>query len=257
MPVIQPASSGQIKLLRKLSMRKHRYRERLWIAEGMRTVEQILSRRGDLVLQIYLDTNLPEPPSFIPSSADIRSLEPDLLEALSDTDTPQGILALCAMPEDAKRQNLAENGKGVIVALDAIQDPGNLGTIIRTASWFEAAAIVAGTGTADPYHPKTVRSTAGATGATPLVSGDLAEILSFYSARGWDVILLDSANDSIPLRETVKKERQILVLGNEGNGISRKVRELGFPSVEIPGNSTNVESLNVAMACGIALYHFS
>src|SRR5690625_7850614 len=93
--------------------------------------------------------------------------------------------------------------------MEEIQDPGKLGTIIRTASWFEAAAIVAGTGTADPYHPKTVRSTAGATGATPLVTGDLAEILSFYSARGWDVILLDSANDSIPLRETVKKERQI------------------------------------------------
>src|SRR5690625_7517172 len=97
-------------------MRKHSSRERLWIAEGMRTVEQILSRRGDLVLQIYLDTNLPEPPSFIHSSADIRSLEPELLEALSDTDTPQGILALCAMPEVEIRYDLAENGKGVLVA---------------------------------------------------------------------------------------------------------------------------------------------
>src|SRR5690625_2137963 len=238
-------------------MRKHSSRERLWIAEGMRTVEQILSRRGDLVLQIYLDTNLPEPPPFIPSSADIRSLEPDLLEALSDTDTPQGILALSTMPEDANRQDLAENGQGVIVALDAIQDPGNLGTIIRTASWFEAAAIVAGTGTADPYHPKTVRSTAGATGATPLVIGDLAEILSFYSARGWDVLLLESANNSIPLSETVKKEHQIVNLGDEGNSISRKVRELGVPSLKFPGNSTNGESLNVAMAGAIALYHFS
>src|SRR5690625_7912008 len=104
MPVILPASSGQINLLRKIYMRKHRYRERLWIAEGMRTVEQILSRRGDLVLQIYLDTNLPEPPPFIPSSAVIRSLEPDLLEAFSDTDTHKGILALSTMPEDANRQ---------------------------------------------------------------------------------------------------------------------------------------------------------
>src|SRR5690625_6318415 len=108
MPVIQPASSGQIKLLRKLSMRKHRYRERLWIAEGMRTVEQILSRRGDLVLQIYLDTNLPEPPPFIPSSADIRSLEPDLLVALSDTDTPQGILAHSTLTEDYNNKDLTE-----------------------------------------------------------------------------------------------------------------------------------------------------
>src|SRR5690625_4668383 len=221
MPVIQPASSGQIKLLRKLSMRKHRYRERLWIAEGMRTVEQILSRRGDLVLQIYLDTNLPEPPPFIPSSADIRSLEPDLLEALSDTDTPQGILALSTMPEDANRQDLAENGQGVIVALDAIQDPGHLDTIIRTASWYEAPAIVRGTGTTRPRHPNTVRSRARVTGASHLVTGDLAELLSLCAARGWDVILIDSANDSLPLRDTVRKERKILVLGNEGNGISR------------------------------------
>src|SRR5690625_3666705 len=137
MPVIQPASSGQIKLLRKLSMRKHRYRERLWIAEGTRTVQQVLSRRGDLVLQIYLDTNLPEPPPFIPSSADIRSLEPDLLDALSDTDTPQGILALCAMPDDASGQDLAENGKGVIDALHAIKHPGYTGTCISEGRCFE------------------------------------------------------------------------------------------------------------------------
>src|SRR5690554_2189853 len=101
MPSIKPASSSQIKLLRKLSMRKHRYKEKLWIGEGIRCVEQVLNNNRDAVLQIFSSSENPEMLSFIPSSAELYFLEPDLLDSLSDTDSPQGILAICKMPEEA------------------------------------------------------------------------------------------------------------------------------------------------------------
>lgn len=257
MATIHPASVNQIKLLRKLSMRKHRYKEKLWIAEGMRCVEQILSNHPDVVFQIFLSTGISETPSFIPSSAECYFLEPDLLDSLSDTETPQGILAICKMPEEIQPRHTAANSTGVILALDAIQDPGNLGTIIRTASWFNVTAIIAGTGTTDPYHPKTVRSTAGATGIIPVLTGDLPEILTLFHTHQWEISILGSDKESQPIRQAKIADKQILVFGNEGNGISREIKGLGFPSIEIPGNNENVESLNVAMACGISLYHFS
>ena len=257
MATIKPASANQIKLLRKLSMRKHRYKEKLWVAEGMRCAEQILSNNRDVVLQIFLSTEISEPPSFIPSSAKLYSLEPDLLDSLSDTETPQGILAICKMPEEVDPRHAAANRTGVIIALDAIQDPGNLGTIIRTASWFNVTAIIAGIGTTDPFHPKTVRSTAGATGIIPVLTGDLPEMLTLFHTHQWEISLLGSGKESEPIRQAIIADKQILVFGNEGNGISREIKNLGFPSIEIPGNNDNVESLNVAMACGISLYHFS
>lgn len=257
MATIKPASANQIKLLRKLSKRKHRYKEKLWLAEGMRCAEQILNNNPDAVLQIFISTDFSEAPSFIPSPAKIFSLEPNLLNSLSDTETPQGILAICKMPEEIQPRHIAANRIGVILALDAIQDPGNLGTIIRTASWFNVTAILAGTGTTDPFQPKTVRSTAGATGKIPIISGKLTEMLTLFHTYQWEISLLDSDKESEPIQQVKKADKQILVFGNEGNGISHEIKNLGFPSIEIPGNKKNVESLNVAMACGISLYHFS
>lgn len=257
MSTIQPASSRQITLLRKLSMRKHRYREKLWVAEGMRCVEQVLANHQIEVVQVVLSREISEPPSFIPANTLLSYAEPDLLNSLSDTNSPQGILAICKMSGETDARTVAASGTGVILALDAVQDPGNLGTIIRTAAWFNVTALIAGTGTNDPFHPKTVRSTAGATGTTPLITGNLAEILNLFHTFQWNIYLLDSDPHSRSIRDVPVSDKQILVLGNEGNGISSEVKSLGFPSVEIPGNNENVESLNVAMACGISLYHFS
>lgn len=259
---MKKASASQIKLLRKLSMRKYRYKEKLWIAEGIRTVAQILKNNREAVLQIFLGENLSEVPTFIPAASelyasDLYSVEPELLNSLSGTDTPQGILALCKMPDEPDPHHIAGMGDGILVALDAIQDPGNLGTIIRTASWFGVSAILAGTGTADPFHPKTVRSTAGAAGTVPVLTGELSGMLTLLHSSGWDIRLLDTGKNADPLQHAKKPDKMVLVFGNEGNGISPAIKNMGYPSLTIPGNPGNVESLNVAMACGICMYHFS
>jgi len=251
----KPASNNQIKEWRKLLMGKYRKRTGLFLAEGLRSVEQILQNRlvdvkavltdgSGAIDQLSVDTI----PVFELSSDDFTSI--------SDTETPQGVIAVCRMPDETSVEVIADY-EGVIVALDAIQDPGNMGTIIRTAAWFGARAILFGTGCTDPFQPKVVRSTAGATGSIPYLKGDLESLFHDLESSGWQVFLLDSSDEASDLREIKPANKSILVAGNEANGISGELFAEGRKRVRIPGYSGVVESLNAAVACGIALEHFS
>ncbi len=181
--------------------------------------------------------------------------KPDF-QAISDTDTPQGVLAVCHIPEETTFPKLNKKN-GVIVALDGIQDPGNAGTIIRTAAWFDAAGIVFGTGTVDPFHPKVVRSTAGATGSLPLMKGSLEELLSRFEQNERMCYLMEGSDKAIDIGEIQPGSSSVLVIGNEGNGISEKLFTPNRTPVRIPGNNQAAESLNAAIALGIGLYQFS
>jgi TrmH family RNA methyltransferase len=131
-----------------------------------------------------------------------------------------------------------------------------MGTILRTAAWFGAKALVAGKGSVDIYNPKVVRSTAGATGSIPVLTGDLEEIFNELESSGWQVMLLDGGNSAEPLRSIQPADKTILVVGNEGNGIHKNLLNSGRKKVKIesaPGQE-KVESLNAAVAVSIALW---
>jgi TrmH family RNA methyltransferase len=159
------------------------------------------------------------------------------------------------MPEEIEQEQLAAR-KGLIIATDAIQDPGNLGTIIRTASWFGVQGLLLGKGTVDHFHPKVVRSTAGATGSIPFIDRDLKELLPLFEGRGWRVVLLDTGAGSSPLRELKTRGKTIIVVGNEANGIDPLLYVNGRKRTRIssPRKTESVESLNAAIATSIALY---
>jgi len=250
------ASNTQLKLLKKLLMRKYRKKEQLFIAEGARCVEQILSNGYINVKEVYADEALAGSFSFIPENTPLYTTESGTLEDISDTENSQGILAVCEIPNEKEPAYIAEQ-KGIIVAMDAIQDPGNAGTILRTAAWFGAAAILSGTGTVDIYHPKVVRSTAGATGSLPVLNVDLNEMLPFFDSAGWAVYLLDGGSEAMDIRKIPKNERQLIVTGNEGNGIQKSILDSRYSKVRIDGHSTAVESLNAAVACSIGLFQLS
>src|SRR6056297_1105347 len=233
---IRPASNNQLKLWRKLQQTKYRKKEGLFLAEGERCVEQIVENGFLKVKSIILEKGYRAGFEF---EGAVFEVEPSEFENLSDTDTPQGILAVCEVPDES--DDLHQKKSGLIVAFDAVQDPGNVGTIIRTAAWFGAAGLLMGHGTADPLHPKVVRSTAGATGALDYVKGDIAE-------------LMDGGSDSIKLQSIKPEKKSILVVGNEGNGISEELFISGRTSVRIPGDDSVVESLNAAIAMGIGMY---
>ena len=256
------ASNRQETLLRKLNRKKYRQKEQLFLIEGARAVEQVLANESVEVQTLFFDEDQQywQQRSWqqVADDIQIRSLSGDLFAEFSDTDTPQGVLALCQIPNEATVSELVSQ-KGTIVALDAVQDPGNLGTIIRTATWFGACGIISGKGTVDLFHPKVVRATAGATGSLPFMNGKLEEILPAFEQEGWPIYFLDAGEDAMDLAAIPSQERAVLVVGNEAHGIRTGLMNGRGTKVRIssPGGNPNVESLNAAVATSIVLYGFS
>lgn len=247
------ASNNQIKLLRKLSQRKHRDKEQLFIVEGERAVNQISEHKLIEIVSVFVDEDKSN--NFkLPTSGFV--LDQKTFLELSDTDSPQGILAVCKMPESASLDQIGKQDSGVIVATDAIQDPGNLGTIIRTASWFGCKSILLGSGTVDLFNPKVVRSTMGATGSLPFLSAKLEKTIPKLEQLGWQTLLLDGNTGATPLMNIKKPEKIILVVGNEANGINKELITPSRKRVLIPSENAqnSVESLNAAVALSIALW---
>lgn len=253
------ASNRQLTLLRKLNRKKYRYEERLFLIEGARAVRQVAENNMVEIETLFFDKAQhywsEQGWKQMISRTDSALIDEEHFAEVSDTDHPQGVLALCRMPEEQPVDKL-HTKEGVIVALDAIQDPGNLGTIIRTASWFGAAGILSGKGTVDLFHPKVVRSTAGATGAIPHLNGGLPKLLPAFEDLGWSIVLLNKSKESVPLATVDHQARTIIVVGNEGHGIDERLMNRGRLQAEIPSATPQpkVESLNAAIATSIALY---
>lgn len=226
------------------------------MAEGERCVRQILENRSVVVEELIVDENFEITEPIWDSGPGIYSVSTAELDELTDTENPQGILAVCRIPEETEFVDLAGKS-GILIATDEIQDPGNLGTILRTAVWFGAAGLLAGKGTVDPWHPKVVRSTAGATGVLPVIKGDLRNMLKTLSDEGWEILLLDKGRGSEDLREVKKFKKAVITVGNEARGIREDLLDENWKTVEIGGQMSGVESLNAAISTGIALYHLS
>ena len=246
------SSNSQITLLRKLRQRKHRDKEQLFIVEGDRAVDQVMENNFLTVKAIFYDESQSYKYAQIENSYHI---EKSIFVEISDTDNPQGVLALCKIPSPISFNELSIKN-GVIVATDAIQDPGNLGTIFRTATWFGCKAILLGKGTVDIFNPKVVRSTAGATGMLPYLSTNLEEMLLQFEIVGWEILLLDGNPGAISINQIEHSKKQILVVGNEANGISKELINTNRKRVLIPskGENRSVESLNAAVALSIGLW---
>jgi TrmH family RNA methyltransferase len=248
-----PASSRQLTLYRKLNARKYRMQEKMFLAEGERCVEQILENGKTEVIELITEQGYELPVYMQRFGKPVFELTKQDFMEIADTDNPQGVIALCRMPEEEGAEKLIKKS-GVILAVDAVQDPGNMGTILRTTSWFGAAGMIAGKGSVDVYHPKVVRSTAGATGALPVLSGDLMEFLPAFEKEGWEIILLDGSDGAEDIRKLPRHEKRILVAGNEANGIQQNLLRSVGKRVLIPGSNEAVESLNVGIAVGVALF---
>src|SRR5699024_2671637 len=189
---LKSISNRNLKLLRKLNRKKYRRKEQLFLAEVARTVEQIIDNKIISVEELFFDENqhFCEQPLWEPVAKAVESsLVPERdFATVSDTANPQGVIALCHIPPEINLTELA-NRSGVIIAADAIQDPGNMGTIIRTACWFGATGFLSGKGTVDLFHPKVVRATAGATGVVSYANVNLQKSLPVFEQQDWKIIL--------------------------------------------------------------------
>lgn len=237
-------------------MGKHRKKNGLFLAEGIRCVEQIIENKYVNVRELLIDQSDPGHQNLQTHDLPVYELTNEQFVTVSDTETPQGVIAVCEIPDEATIDKLSKT-EGVIVALDAIQDPGNLGTIIRTAAWFGTSGIIFGEGCVDPFHPKVVRSTAGATGTVPFLKGNLDTVFLDLESSGWKIYLLDGSARAQDIQTVNPDKQSILVAGNEANGINPELFGSNRKPVRIGGDSTTVESLNAAVALGIGLFSFT
>jgi TrmH family RNA methyltransferase len=239
-----------------LKRRKARERQQLFVCEGVRSVEELLRSpvgiRGALVApQLY---DVPRGAALAQMIRDrnveLAEVAPDEFATAADTEAPQGVLAIAEVPKRTLR-DLQVAATFRLLVLDAVQDPGNVGTILRTAAALGADATVALPGTVDLWNAKVVRSAMGAHFHHPALTATWDEIDSFRAAHALPVWAADAAGEA--LDSASPPHRLALIVGNEGSGVSSAARERADRLVAIPITST-VDSLNVAVATGILLH---
>lgn len=240
--MIHRLTKSQIKWVRSLQQKKFRDAEGVFVAEGEKCVND-LKDAFDLVLLIS------------PENATQTEIE-----QMSSLRTPQGVIGVFKKREDMGN-GLLDMGDGLWVALDGVQDPGNLGTIIRTCDWFGVHHIVCSRDTADCYNPKVVQATMGALARVSVHYIDnLGDMLQQMQKADYPIYgtLLDG-KDMYEPTAIPAKDKGIIVMGNEGNGISPEVRELVTHPLFIPSypaEAATSESLNVSIATAIVLAEF-
>jgi TrmH family RNA methyltransferase len=243
-------------LARDLRRRKARERQGLFVAEGVRAVEEVLASpvqvRGALVTATARET--PRGTALLAALGQrgIPTVEVGTAEfdSAAETESPQGILAIGVVPSvDLAGLDPGESVR--LVVLDAVQDPGNAGTILRTAAALGAAATIALPGTVDLWNAKVVRSAMGAHFHHSCLTATWDELDSFRRRHGVELWAADVGGDVIDGLEP--PARLALIVGNEGAGLSSQSRTRADRLVALP-ISAAVESLNVAVATGILLY---
>ena len=236
-------SKNQIKLITSLQQKKQRIANKLFIAEGVKVIQELL--QSNFVLEhLFITENIFA--AISPTQKTIVS-EQDL-KKISALSTASTCLAVFKIPTENKVET-----SGLIVALDAIRDPGNLGTIIRLCDWFGISQILCSKETVDLYNPKVVQATMGSIARVNVSYIDLNEYLSKSKLPVFGTFM-DGKN---VYNEKLPKEG-ILVLGNEANGISQDLEKIIATRISIPrfGTIQKTESLNVATATAIFLSEF-
>jgi TrmH family RNA methyltransferase len=245
---IQSIKNPQVKQWKKLLTKKERDKTGVFIIEGFHLVEEAL-KNPNIVLEIIVSEKIGLPPRMDFGSIPVTVVTDDISSELSDTEAPQGIYAICRQTES--EQSLA-NAKTLLL-IDAVQDPGNLGTMIRTADASGIDAVIVGRDSVDIFNSKVLRSAQGSHFHLPIVRGDLNDWINTLNDRNIPVYGTALEQASI-YTETAPQDEFALIVGNEGSGISKDILAKTSVNLYIPiyGQS---ESLNVAVAAGILLYH--
>lgn len=236
-------SKNQIKLITSLQQKKYRKQEQLFFAEGVKVVQELL--HSNFELQDLFTTK--QDFLTVPKNK-VHAISEAELKKISALTTPNTCLAVFKIP---KAKEMVE--KGLIVALDDVRDPGNLGTIIRLCDWFGIETLFCSEESVDIYNPKVVQATMGSISRVNVVYGNLETFLSQTKLPVFGTFM-DGKNI---YQEELPKEG-IIIMGNEANGISTSVEKLVSDRIAIPrfGNLQVTESLNVATATAIILSEF-
>ena len=243
-----------VKAAAELNQKKYRTQNGLYLAEGLRTAEEAVAYKAVETL-FYVATDDDRTMRLLEDAAmqniKLVCVNENVMKKIADTETPQGIIAVCKIRQP-KLETLLAGGKMLLV-LDRVGDPGNIGTMLRTADAAGIGGLVLLKGCADIYAPKTVRSSMGSLFHIPVLSGvSEQEFVSAAKKAGYDLLVtcLDGADN---LYKADLSGRIAFVMGNEAGGVSETLLEKADKRVYIP-MAGRAESLNVAMAAGIVMF---
>ena len=236
--LITSINNQTIKELDKLKQKKYRDLEQKFLIEGEHLVEE--AEKSGVLEKIILLEN-----SEYPSKLEKIYVSKNVMKKLSSLDTPPNIIGVCKMLSKKKL------GKKVLL-LDDIQDPGNLGTIIRSSVAFNVDSIVMSLNTVDLYNPKVIRSTQGMIFKINLIKDDLERVIEKLKSENIP-IYTTNVNGGENIKNINSTDSYGLIMGNEGNGVKDEISALADRKIYIPMNS-KVESLNVSVAASILLY---
>ena len=237
-----------------MSLKEKKYRDKLglYLIEGWNLLEEAI-KNGASVKSIFLsEESLMEHEEMLPDSIETYILSDELFNKLSDTVTPQGVICVIKKPETLEAESLVKKGDNIIV-LDRLQDPGNIGTIIRTADASGYRLMIMMKGTADCYSQKVVRAATGSLFRMPVVFMDDAKELKSFTLTAGKKIVTTTMDGSVDYYDADLTKDIALVIGNEGNGISDEILDLAEIKVRIPMEGS-IESLNASVAAGILMY---
>jgi TrmH family RNA methyltransferase len=236
-------SKNQLKLITSLSQKKYRQKHNLFIAEGKKVVNELLSSSFEVEMIFCTE----EFDTAIPDDKITRISETEL-KKISALKSPNKVLSLFKIPLEKTIENT-----GLIVALDAINDPGNLGTIIRLCDWFGVSQLMCSKDTVDCYNQKVVQASMG---SLTRISIQYTDLENYLSKTNLPTFIADMNGENV--YQTNLPKEGILILGNEANGVSEKIKKQIQHKISIPrfGETQETESLNVATAAAILLSEF-
>ena len=255
MQVITSKDNEIIKNIKKLNEKKYRDQMGQYIVEGIKLVKEAITEKAKIVKIVVCedcenDANFEKSLMYEIAKYDCIYVSKKVFDSITNVNTPQGILAVI---EKSSKEKINYN-EDIIIVLDGIQDPGNMGTILRTVDSIGLKQIILTDACADPYNPKVVRSTMGAIFRVNIIeSKNILETLKNTKKNGFKIMAtsLDTENNIY----TVSYDKKVIIIGNEANGVSKKVLEIADKKIKIPMLG-KTESLNAAVATGIVLYEY-
>ena len=247
-PVITSMQNKWVKLAKQLKQPKKRKKLQQFILEGEHLVAEALAAQAEIQMVLYTEDKADWVAKNIASHAEC--VTSDIMQEITETVTPQGILAIV---NELKVQPFSfEQANYKLLGIDKVQDPGNLGTMIRTADAAGYDAVFLNKGTVDIYNAKVLRSMQGSQYHIPIYQVDFTTLLPQLVQEKVQLLATSLGDQTIDYREVEVAQKMMVIMGNEGNGVSEDIlKQTQNIFIPMPGQA---ESLNVAVATGIVLF---
>ena len=256
MQVITSKDNEFVKHVKKLKEKKYRDQSQEFIIEGIKLVKEAIEEKANIKQIIICDNCedsgiIPKDLMYEIAKYNCVYVTENILKTMSDVNAPQGIMAIIGRNNN---ENNIDYSQDIIVALDDIQDPGNLGTILRTVDSIGLNQILVSKGTADCYNPKVVRSTMGAIFRIKIIEcEDLEQTLKETQKNNFKLVVSSlQTNNSL---YDINFDKKVIIIGNEANGVEPQIQEIADEKIKIPMLG-KTESLNASVATGIILYEY-